>query len=63
MSLANEGVDLVPPARAASVRLRLRLGDYLALTKPRVMSLAVFTGSWGLSSRPVGSPLWQLWRP
>ena len=52
MSLANEGVDLVPPARAASVRLRLRLGDYLALTKPRVMSLAVFTAAVGLVVAP-----------
>jgi protoheme IX farnesyltransferase len=45
MPLANEGV----PAIAASLA---RVGDYLALTKPRVMSLVVFTAVVGLVAAP-----------
>jgi protoheme IX farnesyltransferase len=45
MPLANEGV----PAIAASLA---RVGDYLALTKPRVMSLVVFTAVVGLVVAP-----------
>jgi protoheme IX farnesyltransferase len=53
MSLANEGAHLSPPARAVPVRARLaRAGVYFALTKPRVMSLVVFTGAVGLLIAP-----------
>ena len=42
--LANEDVDLSQGVPAASIATSLaRVGDYLALTKPRVMSLVLFT--------------------
>jgi heme o synthase len=54
MSLVNEGAELAA-SRAASVRLEpsiASVGDYLALMKPRVMSLVVFTALVGLVIAP-----------
>ena len=45
MSPANEGVPAIATGLA-------RVGDYLALTKPRVMSLVVFTAVVGLVVAP-----------
>jgi protoheme IX farnesyltransferase len=59
MSLASEGAD-VCGALAAKVSLGdaepslASAGDYLALMKPRVMSLVVFTALVGLAVAPVG---------
>jgi len=58
MSLATEGADLTGPATAELSAARLepsRAGveDYLALLKPRVMSLVVFTALVGLMIAPV----------
>ena len=53
MSLANEGADSTRRSRAALVRARLaRVAAYLALAKPRVMSLVVFTAAVGLLAAP-----------
>src|SRR4030088_359353 len=54
MSLITEGADLVRPAGAdARVEPSLAgVGDYLALLKPRVMSLVVFTALAGLVVAP-----------
>jgi protoheme IX farnesyltransferase len=53
MSVANEGTErsrgVVAALTAASLA---RVGDYLALTKPRVMSLVVFTAVVGLLAAP-----------
>jgi protoheme IX farnesyltransferase len=53
MSIANEGTErsrgVVAALTAASLA---RVGDYLALTKPRVMSLVVFTAVVGLLAAP-----------
>src|SRR3954447_12122740 len=54
MSLITEGADLARPA-AAHARVEPGLagvGDYLALMKPRVMSLVVFTALVGLVVAP-----------
>jgi protoheme IX farnesyltransferase len=54
MSLIIEGADLARPARA-DLRVEPSLagvGDYLALMKPRVMSLVVFTAWVGLMVAP-----------
>jgi heme o synthase len=58
MSLVSEGADLSRPAAAKfdTVRLEPSLAgveDYLALMKPRVMSLVVFTALVGLMVAPV----------
>lgn len=53
MSLANEHVDPSQVGPAAQIATSLaRVGDYLALTKPRVMSLVVFTAVVGLVVAP-----------
>jgi heme o synthase len=53
MSLANDEADLSQAARVASIAPGVaRAGDYLALTKPRVMSLVVFTAAVGLLVAP-----------
>src|SRR5712671_5205728 len=54
MSLITEGADLVRPARAdARVEPSLAgVGDFVALMKPRVMSLVVFTALVGLVVAP-----------
>jgi protoheme IX farnesyltransferase len=53
MSLANEQVDPSQVGPAASIATSLsRVGDYFALTKPRVMSLVVFTAVVGLVVAP-----------
>ena len=53
MSPANEEADLSQAARVASIAPSVaRAGDYLALTKPRVMSLVVFTAAVGLLAAP-----------
>jgi protoheme IX farnesyltransferase len=53
MSLANDEADLSRAARVASFAPGVaRAGDYLALTKPRVMSLVVFTAAVGLLVAP-----------
>jgi protoheme IX farnesyltransferase len=54
MSFVTEGAELAA-SRAASVRLEpsvASVGDYLALMKPRVMSLVVFTALVGLMIAP-----------
>src|SRR6202165_2025501 len=54
MSLITEGADLVRPA-AVDARVEPSLagvGDYVALMKPRVMSLVVFTALVGLVVAP-----------
>ena len=54
MSLITEGADLARPA-GADIRVEPSLagvGDYLALMKPRVMSLVVFTALVGLLVAP-----------
>jgi heme o synthase len=58
MSLATEGADLSGPATAKLNPARLEpslagVEDYLALLKPRVMSLVVFTALVGLMVAPV----------
>jgi heme o synthase len=58
MSLATESADLSGPATAKLNRAGLepsvaRVEDYLALMKPRVMSLVVFTALVGLMVAPV----------
>ena len=58
MSPVNEGADLSKPgvAKFNSARLEPSLAgveDYLALMKPRVMSLVVFTALVGLMIAPV----------
>ena len=54
MSLVSESADLAHPLRAeASARPSMAgVGDYLALMKPRVMSLVVFTALVGLVIAP-----------
>src|SRR5262245_23480297 len=53
MSLASEHVDPSRVGPAAPIATSLaRAGDYLALTKPRVMSLVVFTAVVGLGVAP-----------
>src|SRR5438045_3633313 len=53
MSLASEGADVTQPMAAEVARPSLAgVGDYLALMKPRVMSLVVFTALVGLLLAP-----------
>jgi heme o synthase len=57
MSLVNEGAELVGPVRVGTASIRHEpsiagVGDYLALMKPRVMSLVVFTALVGLVVAP-----------
>ena len=57
MSLASEGADLGRPFPAKAIRAGNEpsiagVGDYLALMKPRVMSLVVFTALVGLVVAP-----------
>jgi protoheme IX farnesyltransferase len=53
MSLATEGADLTRPLRAGLAEPSLAgVEDYLALMKPRVMSLVVFTAFVGLLVAP-----------
>jgi len=57
MSLVSEGSSLARPARSAVSGARLEpsiasVGDYVALMKPRVMSLVVFTALVGLMIAP-----------
>jgi heme o synthase len=53
MSLASRGADLSQIGRTLPLqRNHARVGDYLALMKPRVMSLVVFTALVGLSIAP-----------
>jgi protoheme IX farnesyltransferase len=57
MSLVSEGADLAVPARgefagAAAEPSMASVGDYLALMKPRVMSLVIFTALVGLMVAP-----------
>src|SRR5437868_14583514 len=51
MSLANEGADLSKPLDLAQPSLA-DVEDYVALLKPRVMSLVVFTALVGLILAP-----------
>lgn len=53
-----QGVALAARSRRAGLPRRARFGDYLALMKPRVMSLVVFTAVVGMVLAPSGlSPL------
>ena len=57
MSLVSEGADLAVPASAEAARAlhepsMASVGDYLALMKPRVMSLVIFTALVGLVVAP-----------
>jgi protoheme IX farnesyltransferase len=55
MSLVSEGAELAVRVRTASARQEpsiASVGDYLALMKPRVMSLVVFTALVGLMIAP-----------
>ena len=54
MSIASQGTDLTRIADAVAPRRSgfERLGDFVALTKPRVMSLVVFTALCGLLAAP-----------
>jgi heme o synthase len=57
MSLISEGAELSARARSSPADIRLQpsiasVGDYLALMKPRVMSLVVFTALVGLVIAP-----------
>jgi protoheme IX farnesyltransferase len=55
MSPARGGIDLMQINRSILVRGRYAsIGDYVALTKPRVMSLVVFTALVGLMVAPGG---------
>ncbi|HEY1152240.1 MAG TPA: heme o synthase [Pseudolabrys sp.] len=60
MSLVSDGADLRGPSGASAAHVSSRLaqpslasgGDYLALLKPRVMSLVIFTALVGLAVAP-----------
>ena len=57
MALAAQGAGISRPLQAAAAEARLEpslasAGDYLALMKPRVMSLVVFTAFAGLVLAP-----------
>src|SRR6188474_3373046 len=53
MSLVSEGADLTKPLRAGLAEPSLAgVGDFVALLKPRVMSLVVFTALTGLLVAP-----------
>ncbi|MGB8073966.1 MAG: UbiA family prenyltransferase, partial [Pseudolabrys sp.] len=51
MSLVSEGVEVRGPLVAGEPSLAT-VGDYIALMKPRVMSLVVFTALVGLAVAP-----------
>ena len=54
MSLTSESVEIAAPLRAGHAEPSMAgVGDYLALMKPRVMSLVVFTALVGLMIAPV----------
>ena len=56
MSLISEGADLTRPLAPGLARAQPSLAgveDYIALLKPRVMSLVVFTAFDGLIAAPV----------
>src|SRR5579872_2576370 len=57
MSLVSEGANFGSPMPVATVRIDVEpslaeVGDYIALMKPRVMSLVVFTALVGLAVAP-----------
>jgi len=55
MSLLSQGADLAAPSRAQRSRAEpsvASVGDYIALLKPRVMSLVVFTALVGIAVSP-----------
>src|SRR6201981_3010981 len=52
MSLARRGINLGQINRSILRRSYANIGDYVALTKPRVMSLVVFTALVGLMVAP-----------
>jgi protoheme IX farnesyltransferase len=55
MSLASRGINLMQINRSILLRRSYaNIGDYVALTKPRVMSLVVFTALVGLMVAPGG---------
>src|SRR5215207_10145751 len=55
MSAARGGIDLMQTNRSILIRGSYAgIGDYVALTKPRVMSLVVFTALVGLMVAPGG---------
>jgi len=54
MSLATRGINLGRVNRSILRGSYANIGDYVALTKPRVMSLVVFTALVGLMVAPGG---------
>ena len=54
MSLARRGINLRQINRSILRGSYANIGDYVALTKPRVMSLVVFTALVGLRVAPGG---------
>src|SRR5713101_3463968 len=54
MSLARRGINLMQINRSVLRGSYANIGDYVALTKPRVMSLVVFTALVGLMVAPGG---------
>ena len=52
MSLVSEGASIRGPVAAVAEPSLAEFGDYLALMKPRVMSLVVFTALTGLAVAP-----------
>jgi heme O synthase-like polyprenyltransferase len=54
MSLARRGINLMQINRSVLHGSYANIGDYVALTKPRVMSLVVFTALVGLMVAPSG---------
>jgi len=54
MSLARRGINLMQINRSILRGSHANIGDYVALTKPRVMSLVVFTALVGLLVAPGG---------
>jgi heme o synthase len=52
MSLARRGINLTQTNRSLLRGSYANIGDYIALTKPRVMSLVVFTATVGLMVAP-----------
>jgi protoheme IX farnesyltransferase len=55
MSLATRGINLGQVNRSILRASYANIGDYVALTKPRVMSLVVFTALVGLMVAPGGT--------
>ena len=54
MSVTDTSLDIAARAQGAVASEGARVADYLALLKPRVMSLVVFTGVAGLVAAPGG---------